>query len=112
MFNLHFKQFKSLNNSENGEVSNETLFDYYQDGNDIWGEYKGGEIKKGKLEGKKTTENGFEFTYAHTNVNGENKAGVCKTQVSFSREGKIILNETWQWTSGDKSSGESTLIEI
>ena len=112
MFNLHFKQFKALNNSENGEINNQTVFEYFQDNSQIWADYKGGSIKTGKLKGKRTTENGFEFTYEHINKQGEVKSGFCKTQVSFSREGKIILNEYWTWTSGDESSGESTLIEI
>lgn len=112
MFNLHLKQFKALNNSENREINNLTVFEYFQDDNLIWANYKGGDIKAGKLKGQKTAENGFELIYEQTNKNGEVKSGFCKTQVSFSREGKIILNEYWTWTSGDQSSGESTLIEI
>lgn len=112
MFNLHFKQFKSLENSNNGEVGDETLFDYFQDGDEIWAEYSGGEIKKGTLEGIKTAKNGFEIKYQHINQDGEEKAGICKTQVSFSKEGKVILDEIWQWTTGDQSKGTSTLIEV
>lgn len=111
MFNLHFKQFKSLENSNNGEVSESTTFIYYQDDNQIWGEYEGGDIKSGRLTGQKTTENGFEFSYAHENIHGKTKTGTCKTQVSFSRTGKIILNETWEWTCDDYSQGHSVLIE-
>jgi len=28
------------------------------------------------------------------------------------KEGKVLLHESWQWTSGDFSKGNSTLIEI
>lgn len=112
MFNLHFKQFKALENSPNGEVNGETIFLYFQDDKEIWAEYSGGDIKEGRLNGLKTAENGFEIKYSHVNVSGEKKEGIAQTQVSFSRDGKIILNEFWQWTTGDKSSGTSTLIEL
>ena len=112
MFNLHFKQFKILNSSENGDVNDKTIFEYFQDGDEIWANYKGGEIISGELIGKKTAENGFEIAYNHTTKQGTKKEGICKTQVSFSKEGKIILNEFWQWRTGDQTNGTSTLIEI
>lgn len=42
--NLDNKKFKSLSNSENGEVSDSTIFHYHQTDNMIWAEYSGGDI--------------------------------------------------------------------
>ena len=112
MFNLHFKQFKNISNTDNGEVNSQTIFEYFQDGDNIWANYHGGEIKSGFLEGKKSSENGFEIIYSHTNTKGKKRKGKCKTEVSFTKEGKTVLNEFWQWTNGDKSKGTSTLKEL
>lgn len=50
-YNLNGKKFKALSNSENGQVSNATLFHYHQKGDIIWTKYQGGEIMKGSIVG-------------------------------------------------------------
>lgn len=52
MFNLNNKIFIALENSESGEVSEQTRFHYFQQDKMVWAEYKGGEILKGFLIGK------------------------------------------------------------
>ena len=110
-FNLHNKTFASLINSTNGEVCSDTLFNYYQDGLNIWADYAGGSINRGSLIGKFVSENELEFNYQHINQNGELKAGFCKTVFTLHKSGKLKLSESWQWFTGDHSSGHSVLIE-
>ena len=112
MFNLHFKQFKNIENSEQGEVDDTTIFEYFQKGNEIWGKYKGGMIVEGKLEGFKTSENGFKISYSHINSKGELKTGNSNTEVSFTKDGKIILSEFCEWGNEENVNGKSTLIEL
>ena len=38
--------------------------------------------------------------------------GICYSKPEVQSNGKIRLHETWKWTSGDKSNGESILEEI
>lgn len=45
------KKFRPISNTENGETSNETLFQYKQIGIIIASEYSGGKIKYGHLIG-------------------------------------------------------------
>lgn len=52
MIDLNNKKFVALQNSENGEVSQQTCFHYFQQDKMIWAEYGGGEIAKGFLIGK------------------------------------------------------------
>lgn len=112
MFNLHFKQFKLSSNSKLGDIDDQTVFKYYQDNNEIWGEYSGGHVQSGKIIGRKTTENGIEFQYEHVNDVGQRKTGMCRTEISFSREGKLILNEYRMRNDEKKSSGNSILLEV
>ncbi len=48
-FNLDGKIFQSIENTENGEVSSETLFHYHQDGEIVSADYSGGNIIKIKF---------------------------------------------------------------
>lgn len=52
MFNLNNKIFTAVQNSESGEVNDQTCFHYFQQDKMIWAEYQGGEILKGFLIGK------------------------------------------------------------
>ena len=72
-------------NSENGEVSEQTNFTYYQNGKLLWADYSGEDILKGSLIGT-------------VSINGDLE--------------KIELSEKWEWTSGDYSEGESLLVEV
>jgi len=109
--NLNNKKFKSEFNSENGEVSDQTIFSYNQRDNIIWAEYSGGEIIKGSIIGK-IVKNYLEFVYQHINQENELMTGNCISYIEQAKNGKVRLNETWQWTCKDNSSGKSTLIEI
>ena len=45
------RKFRGRSYSSNGEVDGETLFYYHQDGDLLWGEYAGGLILSGHIEG-------------------------------------------------------------
>jgi hypothetical protein len=51
MIDYNNKLFRPVNNTANGETSNETLFLYKQVGNILTSEYTGGKIIKGDLIG-------------------------------------------------------------
>jgi len=109
--NLNNKKFKALSNSDNGEVSDSTVFHYKQENEIIWAEYAGGEIEKGFLIGK-INNCSIEFTYQHLNKALEIMTGKCKTKIDFDENDKILLHEEWEWTCKDFSKGKSTLIEV
>ena len=112
MINLDKKVFKSLSNSDNGEVGNNTIFYYSQCNNIISAEYSGGEIIKGNLIGKQLDDGSFDFVYHHINRNGDLKIGKCLSRAILLENGMIKLFEKWQWLNGDFSEGESELLEI
>lgn len=109
--NLNNRKFRSLSNTGNGEVTDQTIFHYYQDGACIWAEYQGGDIIKGFLIGLIRGDQ-LEFNYQHLNGNHELMSGKCRSEIELDPSGKVILSEKWQWTCKDFSHGESTLMEI
>lgn len=110
--NYHKKTFKSIANSDNGEVGEQTIFHYQQQGNFVWAEYSGGAIVKGFLVAKVIENDTLDMRYEHINTTGEIMTGLCLSRPETLLDGRIRLYEKWQWTSGDLSSGESIIEEI
>jgi hypothetical protein len=110
--NYHNRKFRVVSNSENGEVSSDTVFNYYQQGPVVWGDYSGGEIVKGSLIAHADDHGRLSMTYQHVNREGEFRTGCCYSLPEHLPDGRIRLHETWQWTFGDMSEGRSVIEEI
>ncbi len=110
--NYNNKTFHPVENSENGETTAETIFEYKQNGNILTSEYKGGEIVSGHLIGLVDDHGNIEMRYHQINKKGELMTGICFSKPEIMENGKIRLYEEWRWTSGNMSSGKSTLEEL
>ena len=111
MIDYNNKVFSPISNTENGETSNETVFVYKQIGNILTSEYYGGKIIKGHLIGLVNEKGEIDMRYHQVNQKGELMTGICHSKPEILANGKIRLHETWQWTSGDQSRGESIIEE-
>ena len=111
MINYDGKYFRPVSNTENGETSGDTLFKYRQEGNILTAEYAGGKIKYGHLVGLVDENGNIDMRYHQINDHGVIMTGLCKSTPEFMTNGKIRLHETWEWTCGDKSKGQSILDE-
>lgn len=112
MINYHGKTFRPVLNSENGETSTETVFHYQQQGNILTSTYIGGKILQGHLIGLVDEDGKIDMRYHQVNSSNELMTGICRSVPEILPNGKILLHETWQWTSGDFSEGNSVLEEI
>ncbi|MEP0712004.1 n-acetylglutamate synthase [Algoriphagus sp.] len=110
--NYNNKTFRPVSNTENGETSAETIFHYNQKGNLLTCEYAGGKIVSGHLIGLVDEAGNINMRYHQVNAAGELMTGICQSKPEILENGKIRLYETWQWTSGDASAGESVLEEV
>ena len=108
-FSLDGRNFVAVQNSDSGEVSEQTVFCYHQKDNAIWAEYSGGSIVKGFLIGTMDGNHCLSFSYQHLNINGEIKSGSCFSQPRV-ENGKLRFYEEWQWSSGE--SGTSVIEEL
>ncbi len=110
--NYNDKIFRPTSNSENGETSSETVFHYKQVDNVLTSEYSGGKIKHGHLIGLVDKNGNIEMHYHQVNDKNELMTGICKSKPEILVNGKIRLHESWEWTAGDKSKGQSIIEEI
>lgn len=106
------RKFRSVENSGTGEVGSETIFHYYHEGDIVWAEYEGGDILRGTLIALKLDDDSLDMRYQHINRKGELMTGRCNSIPELLPDGRLRLHETWQWTSGDLSSGRSVVEEI
>ena len=110
--NYDGKVFKSVKNSDSGDVGSETVFHYHQDGNIVWAEYSGGNVVCGHLVAIRDNDGALDMRYQHVNSAGELMTGECRSTPELLHDGRIRLYEKWRWTCGDRSSGESVIEEI
>ena len=108
-FSVDGRLFTAVENSESGEVSDQTIFCYHQKGNVIWAEYSGGSVVKGFLVGTMDEKQCLHFTYQHINTAGKLKAGSCDSEPQ-EENGRLRFYEKWQWTTGE--AGNSIIEEI
>lgn len=111
MIDYNDKIFIPIVNSENGETSNKTVFEYKQTGNILTSVYAGGKIKQGHLIGIVDEDGNIDMRYHQVNNKDEMMTGICKSKPEMLKNGKIRLHESWEWTSGDKSKGQSIIEE-
>jgi len=74
--------------------------------------YAGGDIRHGMLLARADCFGHLDMRYQHLNQNGQLLTGTCQTVPEVLPDGRLRLHETWQWTSGDFSRGESVLEEV
>ncbi|WHZ05668.1 n-acetylglutamate synthase [Neobacillus sp. YX16] len=112
MIDLNGRSFVSIENTDNGEVSSKTIFDYTQEGHIISATYSGGEIVKGTLIGVIKDDGCLEFRYNHVNNKNEIRGGQCISTPEILPDGRLRLYENWKWLDSEATEGNSIIEEI
>lgn len=110
--NYEGRKFRSIRSEGSGEVDGATIFRYRQSGNMVWAEYEGGSIVRGQIIAIADERGALEIRYQHLNDSGQIMAGKCRSTPEMLNDGRLRLHETWEWTTGDGSSGSTILEEI
>lgn len=110
-FNFKNKKFALIQNSDNGQVNTETVFNYNQDGNLVTADYFGGTIKYGKIIAE-LKDNELNMLYQCLTTDNELKAGKALAQISLTENDKIKLSLDWEWLTNRSEKGNSEYIEI
>lgn len=104
------KIFSLVANTDNGKVSNETIFEYRQEGDMVTANYYGGSIRYGKIIAiLKDME--LKMLYQCITTGNELKAGKAMAEISFTENGKMKLTLNWEWLGGKMDNGISEYLE-
>jgi GNAT superfamily N-acetyltransferase len=96
-YNFHKKQFKVIKNDGiDVEVTTETIFNFYQNEELIYAEYKGGKVKYGEIFGL-VENNTVHFYYSQVNFEGVKNQGSSTDEIKVLDNNKLQLIDKWEW---------------
>ena len=104
--------FQTLVNSANGDVQPGLVFHYHEEDGNLWAFYGGEGVHLGSLVARKSANGRLNMSYQHVNAADELRAGRCLSFPEFLPDGRLRMNEFWQWSTGDQSAGVSQIEEM
>jgi hypothetical protein len=85
---------------------------YRQEGDLLWAEFSGSDVRRGSLSGLSAGDGTLQFTYTMVLADGEIVAGRCRSTPEVLPDGRIRLHEQWERYGPRASSGVSQLDEV
>ena len=85
-----------------GQVGAATRFTYHEADGAVWAEYAGGDVVRGHLVGTRDGDR-LDFRYVQLTLGGTTASGHCVSQVVELPDGRLRLEETWEWESREGS---------
>jgi hypothetical protein len=107
---LHGRRFRSVEDVAGGDVGRGTVFEYRQDGDLVHATYSGGAVRRGFLVGTRDGDE-LRFRYVQLRSDGTAASGRCRSRLSRLADGRLRLDESWEWESQD-GSGTSAVEEV
>ena len=104
--------FRASTNSAGGQVDDQTLFSYRQYGDVVWATYQGGAIAFGTMVGVIRNDDTLDLRYQHVSTRGEIRSGRCRSTPEVLADGRVRLQEAWEWTEGGVGAGTSTVEQV
>ncbi|MFI1012372.1 hypothetical protein [Streptomyces sp. NPDC020965] len=93
-----------------GQVGTLTRFRYHERHGQIWAEYEGGDVARGHLVGTRAGDR-LDFRYVQLRTDGSTASGHCVSVVVELPDGRLRLEESWEWESSE-GSGTSVVEEV
>lgn len=85
---------------------------YHQNGDLVWGEFSGGDVRRGSIVGTAAPDGELSFAYCMVLATGETVTGKCHSVPEILADGRIRLAETWERQGPEPSRGVSYLEEL
>ncbi|MFF6989992.1 hypothetical protein OHT77_32405 [Streptomyces sp. NBC_00252] len=93
-----------------GQVGTRTRFTYHEQDGGIWAEYAGGDVVRGRLVGTRAGDR-IDFRYVQLKADGTTSSGHCVSLVTELPDGRVRLEETWEWES-QEGHGTSSVEQV
>jgi hypothetical protein len=112
MLDYEGRSFRSVANTQGGDVDAGTTFHYHQRGAVVWATYAGGSVVFGTLLAQVDPLGNLDMRYQHVSSDGKFKTGRCQSSPERLPDGRLRLRERWQWTDGAEGEGVSVIEEV
>ena len=107
---LEGRRFRVAAMDAGGEATLATVFEYHEQDGLVWARYEGGAVRLGFLVGTRRDDR-LDFRYTQLNESGETSSGHCSTTISTLPDGRLHLDEVWEWES-KPGAGTSAADEV
>ena len=95
-----------------GKPGPTTVAHYHQTEDLVWGEFAGGDVRRGSIAGTSAPDGVLRFAYCMVLDNGTVVTGLCRSVPEVLDDGRVRLTEYWERFGSEASSGISTLEEL
>jgi hypothetical protein len=85
---------------------------YRQHGDLLWGEFSGGQVRRGALTGTCAPDGSLDFAYCMVLEGGQIVSGRCHSTPTVLSDGRIRLREEWERYGPGGSRGVSSIEEL
>lgn len=109
-FNYDSREFVGVVNYDDGDLTRDTRFTYYQDSDTVWGTYEGGGVVFGTLIAKPLSDGSLDMVWQYLNRDGKFISGTCVSKPEILPDGRYRLYESWETSDG--VSGTSVIQEV
>lgn len=109
MINYDGRRFRAADADPDGRAP---VALYRQDGDLVWGEFAGGEVRRGSLAGTCEPDGTIDFAYCMVRADGRVISGRCVSTPQLLVDGRIRLHETWERYGQHADRGTSYLEEV
>lgn len=111
-FSLDNRVLVPVLNSDGGLVNDRTRFHFWQDGDALYADYFGGDVREGHIIGRMTGPRTGQMLYHCMTTSRELKAGRAVASFTVSDDGLVGMILDWRWISGGSENGVSHYTEI
>jgi hypothetical protein len=108
--NYEGKYFRKVG-TDGGEADT-PLAQYHQDGDLVWAQFSGGDVRRGALSGTCSSEGVIRFAYSMVLTEGDIISGVSTNTPQILDDGRIRLHEQWERYGEHADTGVSYLEEV
>jgi hypothetical protein len=96
--------------SGGGVATTDTTFHYAEEDGVVTATYEGGTVRGGFLIGSRQDDS-LDFRYVQLHTDGSTATGHCVTALELLPDGRVRLDESWEWESRP-GSGNSVAEEL
>ena len=109
MINYDGRRFRAVHDDPGREASSAV---YRQQGDLLWAEFAGGEVRRGSLTGTCAEDGTITFGYTMVLAGGAIITGRSVNTPEVLADGRIRLHERWERFGAHAEVGTSTLLEV
>jgi len=95
-----------------GHAPDAPVATYRQDGEVVWSQWSGGDVRRGSLAGLCAPDGTVSFAYCMVLTDGRVVSGHSVNTPEFLPDGRIRLNERWERFGANAASGTSSIEEV